>query len=76
MTSDKKWIELEEEYPPENLVVLCADSVSGCVTIGFHNPENEESFDCVSLNGLEIDFEPTHWMPFPDPPIFNEEDYE
>lgn len=55
-----RWIPVEEENPPEGELILCSDGnvvFQGMLASGVWVLDNV-------VRGLQ----PTHWMPFPEPP--------
>lgn len=66
MISD--WIKFEDEFPPNLLVVLCSDIHNeNFISLGRYDDENDE-FQMMSIDGLEIDSTATHWRFLPEGP--------
>lgn len=67
MSSNSKWIRLEDKMP-ENVtpVLVYGECCELCANILIAELENGEWFE--SGHGIEIFFKPTHWQPLPDPP--------
>lgn len=55
-----RWIPVEKETPPEGELILCSDGnvvFQGMFVTGIW-----------VLDNVAHDLQPTHWMPFPEPP--------
>ncbi len=63
------WISIEDELPPNNKTVLCCDvHTYNLVTLGKYI-EDDDCFELMSTEFIEIDSQPTHWMHLPEPPL-------
>ena len=75
-----KWIPVTEQLPPDEEDVLTYSTSTPwsfthddpCIAVGFYN----EWFKCwyFPTDSHHARFNPTHWIPLPDPPKPEEED--
>lgn len=61
------WIPLEEDIPPDRLVVLCCDAYNEFISLGLYI-ESSDCFQMMNVRNMEIDSQVTHWMFLPDLP--------
>lgn len=64
------WIKTEEYFPHDQQIVLICDIYNNFVTMARYL-EEEDIFEMMHVQEIEIDSYPTHWMPLPNLP--NEE---
>lgn len=67
-----EWIKVEDSLPKHKEIVLVCDEVSGCISLAkfreFDDPSNfddDDCFDVINIEPLEIDYCVTHWMSLP-----------
>lgn len=64
-----KWINVEDELPPECKVVLVFDEFSTIVSLGKVEADGDDYwFVLMNIEGMYPDTEVTHWMPLPEAP--------
>ena len=69
------WINIENEYPENNQIVLVVDYISKIISLSlYHEDENEFSFEIMNMIDIDHDYCVTHWMPLPTPPRNNDLD--
>lgn len=61
------WISIIDDLPNDNNLVLCCDVYNDFITFGIYI-ENENCFELIRVDGVEVDSEITHWMPLPELP--------
>lgn len=62
-----EWTRTEDELPYPDDIVICADELSGFVTLGKYDAD-EDCFMYMSIHEVDNDTYPTHWMPLPELP--------
>ena len=64
-----KWISMEDEWPENGKVVLCADELNSFVSLGqYRDDDDEDYFNLMWIADVEGDTVITHWMPLPPAP--------
>jgi len=63
------WIKMEEDQPEIGSIVLCCDMYNTFISLGrYVDVDDENEFDLMLIDNIEIDSVITHWMPLPKPP--------
>lgn len=65
------WIKTEDDLPESNKIVLTCDIYNNFVTMAKYL-EEENVFEMMHVQEIEIDSYPSHWMPLPDLPTEDE----
>lgn len=62
-----EWISVEDDLPEDSSTVLCCDIYNTFVSLGRYI-EQDDLFELMNIEGIEVDSQTTHWMPLPIPP--------
>ena len=62
-----EWIVAEELIPLGNPIILVCDCLNSFVSLGRYM-EEDNTFELMNMDNVEIDSVITHWMPLPTPP--------
>ena len=70
-----QWISVEDELPKHNDEVICANLYHGkCYGLAYSYCKggywflDKDSIDVFGDASVDLGFNPTHWMPLPEPP--------
>jgi len=63
------WISIEDDIPPDGLVVMCCDVINEFISLGIY-VESDECFHMMHVKQMESDSQVTHWMYLPELPEF------